>query len=101
MHSIILLVAIQCVTAQAVAPREYPPGREPYYYGSDNIPWYDSYGRLRYGPQGIPARQYEEQRKRKDDYDAWRENLYRQVPPVPPAPPQDRGIEPGYPPPAP
>ena len=31
MNGVILLVAVQCVTAQAVAPREYPHGREPQY----------------------------------------------------------------------
>jgi hypothetical protein len=63
MNGVILLVAVQCVTAQAVAPREYPHGREPYYYYSDNSAWYDSYGRLRYGPQGIPADEYSARQK--------------------------------------
>ncbi len=44
--------------AQAIAPKECPPGKEPYYYYSDNSAWYDSYGRLRYGPQGIPDDEY-------------------------------------------
>ncbi len=60
MSALILLAPAPCVTAQAIAPLEYPPSREPYYYYNDNMPWYDSYGRLRYGPRGIPARLYGE-----------------------------------------
>lgn len=44
--------------AQGIAPKEYPPGKEPYYYYSEDTPWYDSYGRLRYGHRGIPAEEY-------------------------------------------
>lgn len=44
--------------AKAIAPKEYPPGKEPYYNYSENSAWYDSYGRLRYGPRGIPAEEY-------------------------------------------
>jgi len=37
--------------------KQYPAGKEPYYYGSDSAPWYDSYGRLRYGPQSTEMNQ--------------------------------------------
>lgn len=93
----LVLGIAQCVIAQAIAPREYPPGKEPYYYSSDSMPWYDSYGRLRYGPQGIPARQYEEQQR----YQTQRLGREFQQQAPPPAPVrQDQGIEPGVPPPS-
>lgn len=57
--------------AQTISPKGYPPGKEPYYYYSENSAWYDSYGRLRYGPQGIPA----------DEYKARQKALQRQEPP--------------------
>jgi hypothetical protein len=38
-------------------------GQEPYYYYSENSAWYDSYGRLRYGPRGIPADEYRKSRE--------------------------------------
>ena len=63
MNCVILMVAVQCMSGQAVAPHERPPGKEPYYYYSDNSAWYDSYGRLRYGPQGIPADEYQARQK--------------------------------------
>lgn len=45
-------------SAQPVGPQAHPPGKEPYYYYSEDTPWYDSYGRLRYGPRGLLAEEY-------------------------------------------
>lgn len=36
--------------------RRYPPGMEPYYYYSERSPWYDSMGRLRYGPRATETK---------------------------------------------
>jgi hypothetical protein len=58
MSAAIILMSAFAHAQQPIAPREYPFGKEPYYYYSDDMPWYDSYGRLRYGPLGIPDKEY-------------------------------------------
>lgn len=63
--ALVLLLGLRPVlsSGQTIAPKEYPPGKEPYYYYSEDSAWYDSYGRLRYGPRGIPADEYSERQR--------------------------------------
>ncbi|MDD5556639.1 MAG: hypothetical protein PHN82_05240 [bacterium] len=37
-----------------IAPRSYPAGRDPYYDMRSDTPYYDSYGRVKYGPRELP-----------------------------------------------
>lgn len=42
-------------------PQNGPNNQPAYSYSSDSQRWYDSYGNLRYGPNGIPAEIYQRQ----------------------------------------
>jgi len=77
---IIATILLCCTVAMAQDKTIGPAGsrfdKEPYYFQSENSAWYDSYGRLRYGPRGIPADEYrankraeQERIKRKLDKD--------------------------------
>jgi hypothetical protein len=59
------------VLVGSVARAEEPDGfggQPRYSLYSDSMPWYDSYGRMRYGPRGLPEQTYDwEQRRRAEE----------------------------------
>ena len=65
--AMLLCCAVALAQDETIGPSGSRFGREPYYYQSENSAWYDSYGRLRYGPRGIPADEYRARKKAEQD----------------------------------